>query len=193
MKKPNGYDEALEVGAYTPVELGGHFAVIKQVSERQTRTNKPMIVVVFDFHETDAQPAYFTKSFEADTRPEKKWPFPGTKYIMVYDYKDPNKTSRQFKTFCSCFEKSNNVTITWDGADWGRQFREKRIGVVYGEEENQFDGETSMRRIPKYFCQWNSVKDAAVPAPKYINSTGPAPAATPVEGFTPVDFDEIPF
>ena len=45
MKKPNNYEETQVQGEFTPVELGGHKLVIKQVEERMSRTNKPMIVV----------------------------------------------------------------------------------------------------------------------------------------------------
>ncbi|WP_252201241.1 hypothetical protein [Coprococcus comes] len=47
MKKPNNYEETQVQGEFTPVELGGHKLVIKQVEERMSRTNKPMIVVFF--------------------------------------------------------------------------------------------------------------------------------------------------
>lgn len=192
MQKPNGYDEAREGGTYTPVELGGHYVVVKQVTERQSSTNKPMIVVLFDFCDPDQQAGYFASAFEQDNREDKKWPFQGTKYIMVQDYKDPTKTSRQFKTFCSCVEKSNNMTISWGGSDWGKQFKGKKLGAIYGEEEQEYDGETSMRRLPVFFCQWEKVKDANVPEPKYLNKGAAAPKAKATE-FIPVSDEEIPF
>ena len=195
MQKPNGYDEARESGSFTPVDLGGHYAIIKQVAERNTSSGKPMIVVLFDFCENDKQPEYFAEAFENDNREEKKWPFNGSKYIMVQDYQDPNKTSRQFKTFCSCVEKSNNINIKWGGSEWGQQFKGKKIGVVFGEEEHEYDGETFIRRIPKYFCAWDKVKDAAIPEAKYLNAK-PTPAASATkapEGFSFISDEEIPF
>ena len=48
MQKPNGYDE-VQVGDFTPVELGGHHLIIKGVKEQESKTGKPMIVVAFDF------------------------------------------------------------------------------------------------------------------------------------------------
>ena len=38
MKKPNNYEETPVQGEFTPVELGGHKLVIKQVEERMRRT-----------------------------------------------------------------------------------------------------------------------------------------------------------
>ena len=201
MNKPSGYDEARTSGEFTPVELGGHYAVIKQVSETQSSTGKDMVVVLFDFSDQDKQNGYFLRAFNDDTRDPKKWPFAGSKYILVADYNDPKKTSRNFKTFCTCVEKSNDYTIQWGGKNWAQQFKGKKIGVVFGEEESEFDGRISMRRVPKWFCRWDAVKDAETPKPKYINGVGPAQPkasapATDENGFVSIPEgadDEIPF
>lgn len=185
MKKPNGYDEARESGEFTPVDPGGHYAIIKQVTETQSSTGKDMVVVLFDFCSPDAQAGYHTAAFEADTRDERKWPFNGSKYIMVNDFNDPNKTSRAFKTFCTCFEKSNGCSVKWGGADWGKQFKNKKVGVVYGLEEHEYDGKTSMRSVPKWFCSWDSVSGARIPEPKYLNGSGPA--SKPANNAAPKD------
>lgn len=204
MQKPSGYDEAQASGEFTPVELGGHYAVIKQVAERQSSTGKDMIVVLFDFCVPDKQPGYFDAAFKGDTREDKKWPFNGSKYIMVKDYNDPSRTSRAFKTFCTCYEKSNNCSINWGGSGWAAQFKNKKIGVVFGAEENEYDGRITMRHVPKWFCPYDSVGSQDVPAPKYLNGVGPA-QPTPkqqeeksqqMDGFLNIPDgidDEIPF
>lgn len=199
MQKPNGYEEAQASGEFTPVNLGGHHAVIMQVTEKKSSTGKDMIVVVFDFAKNDEQAGYFNDRFKNDTRDDKKWPFNGTKYIMVNDYQDANKTSRQFKTFCTCFEKSNGTEVNWGLPNWGAQFKGKKIGVVFGEEENEYDGTVRMRRVPKWFCRDDMAEQAGVPEPKYLN--GSAPATAPVtatqqnDGFMDVTNteEEIPF
>lgn len=205
MQKPSGYDEAKASGEFIPVELGGHYATIKQVTERQSSTGKDMIVVLFDFTTQDKQPGYFTAAYNNSDRDgnEKKWPFNGSKYIMVYDYNDVSRTSRAFKTFCTSFEKSNNCKVQWGGNNWAQQFKGKRIGVIYGEEENEYEGRITMRHVPKWFCSWDSVETASIPRPKYINGTAPAvqTAATTndggMDGFLTLpegmDDEEIPF
>ena len=201
MQKPNGYDEAQAGGEFIPVELGGHYAVIKQVAERQSSTGKDMIVVLFDFCKPDKQEGYFQQQFDNDDREGKKWPFAGTKYILVNDYEDPNKTSRNFKSFCTCVEKSNNYQINWGGNAWAQQFKGKKLGVVYGEEEHEWDGNIRMRRVPKWFCNTERVSSAPIPQAKYINGVSPAtaPAQTgggAIDGFLSIPDDmneEIPF
>ena len=190
MNKPSGYDEARATGAYIPPEVGGHYCTITQVSETKSKTGKDMIVVLFDFCSPDQQAAYFMTEFQHDTRENKKWPFAGTKYIMVNDYADPKKTSRQFKTFCYLFEKSNNCEIKWDIPDWGKQFKGKRIGVVYGKEESEWDGKVRMRTVPFYFCEFDKAKEAKLPDPKYLQKS--APASTPSTSSNNGDWMTVP-
>ena len=196
MNKPNGYDETKATGEFIPVELGGHHATIKQVSEKTSSTGKPMIVILFDFDQTDKQPDYFSKQFAGDDRADKKWPFSGSKYILVNDYQDATKTSKNFKTFCTCVEKSNGFQISWGGSNWGAQFKGKRIGVVYGEEEQEYDGKTSMRRVPKWFCEYQNAESSQIPRPKYLKKAGTA-IQTDSQGFmalpNAVEEEEIPF
>lgn len=187
MIKPNGYDEAIVSGEFVPVTPGGHYCSIKKVEEQMSSTGKPMIVVYFDFSGKDAQEGYFMKSFNEDTREEKKWPFAGRKYIMVEDYQDSSKTSRQFKTFCSCVEKSNDNFIVQWGDDWGAQFTNKQVGIVFGREEQEYDGKVTMRCLPKYFCKIDAVENARVPEDKLLAK----PKAVTTVSFERVD--DLPF
>ena len=42
MRKPNNFENVQAQGEFTPIELGGHKLIIKQVEERMSKTNKPM-------------------------------------------------------------------------------------------------------------------------------------------------------
>lgn len=196
MQKPNGYDETRAAGEFTPVALGGHYCTIKQVTETQSSTGKNMIVVLLDFGKPDEQEGYFTNQFNNDDRADKKWPFAGSKWIMVNDYNDSSKTSKQFKTFCTCVEKSNNYTIQWGGSNWSQQFKGKKIGAVYGAEEREYDGNISMRHLIRWFCNIDAVKDAKVPDAKLLNRTNAAPVPSSGNDFINVPDgveEEIPF
>lgn len=196
MQKPNGYDETRAAGEFTPVALGGHYCTIKQVTETQSSTGKNMIVVLLDFSKPDEQEGYFTNQFNNDDRADKKWPFAGSKWIMVNDYNDSSKTSKQFKTFCTCVEKSNNYTIQWGGSNWSQQFKGKKIGAVYGAEEHEYDGNISMRHLIRWFCNIDAVKDAKVPDAKLLNRTNAAPVPSSGNDFINVPDgveEEIPF
>lgn len=40
MKKPANYDNTQASGEFTPVELGGHFLIIRDVEETQSKMEK---------------------------------------------------------------------------------------------------------------------------------------------------------
>lgn len=194
MNKPSGYDDVQVGGGFTPVDLGGHYCQIKQVAERKSSTGKDMIVVVFDFVKPDAQEGYFMEQFKNDVREDKKWPFAGSKYIMVNDYQEPSKTSRQFKSFCTCVENSNSYQIQWGGSDWAAQFKGKKIGAVYGEAEHEYDGKVSKRRLVRYFCSLDAVKDAKIPEVKLLkNVSRPAANDSSFINIPEGTEEEIPF
>ena len=161
MQKPNGYDEAQAGGEFTRVELGGHKMVIKQVQETKSKNGKDMLVVFFDFAEDDAQPAYFMEQFRNDIRPEKKWPNQATQYILVLDEK--GNTSRSFKTFTTCVEHSNTGFSTQWGDKFCEQFKNKKIGGVFGEQMDYYKGQERKKRVLRWFSSLDKVADAQIP------------------------------
>lgn len=187
MNKPVNY-ESVSTGDFTPVTPGGHHLIIKQVKESQSKTGKPMLVVAVDMAPNDSQPLYFSKLFEEDNRPEKKWPHAGTIYVVSVD--DKGQCTRNFKTFITCFEKSNNVQTTWgDGAQFTNQFAGKKIGGVFGRVEEEYNGERRTRCLLRWFCEDNRADSAKAPADKLLDQgAAPAPA-----GFTVVNLEDVPF
>lgn len=195
MKKPNNFDEVNAGGDYTPIELGGHHAVIKSVKEQKSSTGKDMVVVALDFAKNDSQPGYFKDQFDKDTRSEKKWPYQAVQYIVTEDA--DGKCSRSFKGFITAFERSNNVTTNW-GDKFCDQFKNKKIGVVYGEVEEEYNGEIRTRRRIRWFCEDAKVDSQNVPEKKYFIGTVGKPANdnTDNDGFMNIPEgtdEEIPF
>lgn len=182
MQKPNEYDEVKVGGGWIPPQLGGHKMVVKQVAETKNKKGKDMIVVCFDFDKTDVQPAFFSNEFKNDVRPDKKWPHAGTQYINVED--QDGKTSKSFKGFITSFEKSNNVEVIW-GDKFAAQFKNKKIGGVYGEVENEYNGKISMRHELRWFCEYDKADSATVPDPKMLPKS--EPAKTDSDGFLQFD------
>ena len=172
MKKPQNYDN-VKVGGYIPPMVGGHHIIIKQVTETQSKAGKDMIVVLFDFDKNDVQPGFFTKEFKDDVRPDKKWPHAGTAYILCEDQKSGD-CSKKLKSFITAFEKSNNCDAVW-GDKFAGQFKNKKIGGVFGEVENEYNGKITMRHELRWFCETDRVDGATVPDPVLLNRE---PAAT---------------
>lgn len=194
MKKPNSFDDVSAGGDFTPIEIGGHHAVIMSVKEQKSSTGKDMVVVALDFARNDIQPGYFKDQFERDTRAEKKWPYQGVQYIVTEDAE--GKCSRSFKSFITAFEKSNNVTTNW-GDKFVNQFKNKKIGVVYGEVEEEYNGEIKTRRRIRWFCEDAKADSQNAPEKKYYTGPISKPAANSGdEGFMKVPEnadEEIPF
>lgn len=173
MKKPSGYDEAQAgVNQKEAIKVGGHHLEIKQVNEATSKNGKPMIVVLFDMSKDDAQAGMLMKEFKADDRADKKWPFRGSQYIMVQDYNDPQKTSRQYKAFCTCFEQSNGVKINWveDPTAWAAQFKGKKIGGAFGVVHSVYNGRELERVELRWFISDNTVDGCEVPMEKLLNA-----------------------
>lgn len=193
MNKPVNY-EAVSTGDFTPVMPGGHHLIIKQVKEAKSKSGKDMLIVAVDMSPNDKQPLYFSKMFEEDTRPEKKWPHAGTIYVVSTD--DKGQCTRNFKTFITSFEHSNGVQTVWgDGAQFTNQFAGKKIGGVFGIIEEEYNGERKKRCLHRWFCDDNKADTAKVPDPRLLDQ-GAAPVQagnTAPTGFTPVELDEIPF
>ena len=164
MKKPDSYDETKAGGEFTPVELGGHKMIIKQVSETKSKSGKDMIVVLFDFAPDDSQPGYFTEMFKNDIRPDKKWPNQATQYILTED--SEGKCNRSFKTFTTCVEHSNKgFTTNFETDNWGAQFKGKKIGGVFGEQMDYYNGKELRKHVMRWFRSIDKVDKSGVPEP----------------------------
>ena len=211
MLKTQGYDEAPS-GIQQKEEIvpGGHHLIIKQVNETQSKNGKPMIVVLFDFAQNDTQAGVFMTEFKNDERSDKKWPHRGTSYIMTQDYQDASKTSRNFKSFCTCYEKSNDCSIKWveDPAAWGAQFKNKKIGGVFGVVHDVYNGKEFTKSELRWFCEDSKAEEAQVPAEKPLtdaqkaeigrgqSTAGKMPESLPDDGFVNIPDgvdEELPF
>ena len=193
MKKPNNFDEVNAGGDFIPIALGGHHAIIMSVKEQKSSTGKDMVVVALDFAKNDSQPGYFKTQFDNDSRPDKKWPYQGVQYIVTED--TDGKCSRSFKGFITSFERSNNVTTKWDDK-FAAQFKNKKIGVVYGEVEEEYNGEVKTRHRIRWFCEDAKVDSQNVPEKKYLANSNKPTAKTGDDGFMTIPEgtdDEIPF
>ena len=165
MNKPASYDSVKVGGDFTPIIPGGHHMVIKNVEETTSKGGKAMLKVSFDFAKNDSQPEYMMNEFKNDIRPDKKWPHVGTAYILTED--NDGNCSKKFKGFITSFERSNNCEAVW-GEKFAAQFKNKKIGGVFGKVENEYNGKTTMRTELRWFCEDGRADDADVPAEKYL-------------------------
>ena len=167
MQKPNNFENTKVGGDFTPIIPGGHHMVIKNVEETTSKGGKAMLKVSFDFAKNDSQPEYMMNEFKNDIRPDKKWPHVGTAYILTED--NDGNCSKKFKGFITSFERSNNCEAVW-GEKFAAQFKNKKIGGVFGKVENEYNGKVTMRTELRWFCEDGRADSADVPAEKYLNN-----------------------
>ena len=191
MYKPNNYDKT-QVDK-PKVEAGGHHGVVKKVEETTSKNGKKMIIVFFDFDQTDKQPSFFAKEFRDDVKPDKKWPVLGRRYILLEDAE--GNTNRDYKRFITSCEKSNDFAVNWE-ADY-QQFANKKIGLIFGPVENEYQGRNYVRNELRFFCDYSKAASAEIPDLKPLKQTGSAAQQTSPDGFMTipdaVDEEEFPF
>lgn len=161
MLKPNNYENTPVAGEFTPIELGGHVLVIKEVLELTSRTGKPMIKISFDTAGYDKQPHYFADLYKNDTRDEKKWPANGSLYMLTED--EDRNCSKNFKTFIASVEKSNPGFVVQWGPSFGPCFKDKLVGGVFGIVNDYYNGKTIKKRLLRWFRSIENVNEAEIP------------------------------
>ena len=161
MQKPNNYEKTQAAGEFTPIDLGGHYLVIKQVEEMTNKNGKPMIKISFDTADNDSQPHYFADRFRNDIRPDKKWPNNGVSYMNTEDQE--GNCSRTFKGFTTSVENSNpGFSVVW-GDGFAVCFKNKLIGGIFREELGVYQGKEIHQRKLQWFCSNDKVADAKIP------------------------------
>ena len=165
MRKPSNYDNAPVSGDFEPIEKGGHICVIKQVEETKSKSGLDMLIISLDTDISDKQPKYFENQFKNDIRPDKKW---GCMMYLVVD-ENTDYGTKNLKTFCTCVEKSNTGFETAWGDNWCRQFKDKKVGAVFGKEQYESaDGAVKWSTKPKWFRSTDTVLDANPPEDKFL-------------------------
>ena len=187
MKKPNNYDNTPVQDGYTPLQLGGHVCKIVKLEETKSKTGKDMLKIYLDIADGE-QKDYYKQRFDNDTRTEKKWGC--VVYILVED--NEGNTNRAFKTFIDSVEKSNGgFTVKW-GEDFGKQFKNKLVGGVFGREEYiNPNNERKFATKCRYFTTIDRVrKGIEPPKDKLLQNKSTFPGYEPTQED---ESDDFPF
>lgn len=187
MRKPKNFENTR--GNFSRVELGGHHAIVRKAKEAVSKYGQPMVVVALDFADGDRQAGYFANEFRYDLREDRKWPNQGTKYITSEDAE--GNCTRWFKAFVTAVEKSNDgLQLPFDET-FCDVLKGKKVGVVFGESENEYEGRVTMRREIRYFCDDAKVDEQPVPKPKMLKKSSGGDSEFHVR-FEEIDAD-VPF
>lgn len=195
-RKPNNYDD-VRVGDYKILPAGGYICRIIKAEETQSKSGRDMLKIAFDICDGEFT-GYFMDTFNgrkaaAEDPSTVKWPFGGTKWVMIYD--NEGGTNRDFKAFCTALEESG--TEVWDKNDnfLTSNLKNSEIGIVFRREEQEYMNQTSWRTVPFRFRSVKSIEEGNFSVPEDKPLPAPAYAGT---GFTELDNfnaaeDDIPF
>lgn len=156
IKKNSDYNEVSSFGAseFKRLPKGGYICRIILAEETKSKTGKDMLHVAFDIVEGDFT-GYFMNLYQSRKKnnptSDVKYPFEGQKWIMVNDYEDPSKTSRQFKGFCTAVEDSGTEIWNLNGELDLNRVKGAEVGVVFQDVEQEYNGKTSWRAQPWAF------------------------------------------
>lgn len=203
IKKNKDYNDTPAFGQseFKALPKGGYICRIIMAEETKSSTGKPMLHIAFDIVEGDFK-GYFMNLYQTrkknndDPLKEVKYPFEGQKWIMLNDYQDANKTSRQFKGFCTAIEDSGTEIWNLNGELDLDRVKGAEVGIIFQDVENEFNGKTSWRAQPWGFRSIESVAsgDYFVPDDKPLPATynsGFQPT-TSADSFNAAE-DDIPF
>ena len=178
--KQKDYDETPSFGqsSFRPLPKGGYICRMIMAEEMQDKKGNPMVHVAFDIVEGDYK-GYFMDLFQsrkkANTDPlrEIKYPFEGQAWIPVFDYQDPNKTSKKFKGFCTAIEDSGTEIWNLNGQLLLDQVKQAEVGVIFQSQEEEYNGKTRWKSIPWGFRSIESIAsgDYFVPEDKPLEDT----------------------
>lgn len=169
MRRINDWKNIKESGTFERLAPGGYIVKILNVKDFP---EKEYLKISFDIAEGDKK-GFFKKSFDNDTRDQKKWPNGGS---FIRSYKQT--AASMFKGFVSAVEASNKgYTFDFDE----QTLVGKVVGLVLGDEE--FLNQKGQVRTRTYVNAVRSVEaikngDYKVPELKKLDASKVTTAAT---------------
>lgn len=157
--------EAIEIGDFEALELGGHEIVIKDArlytSEQSGNTS---LKVCVDIAGNDKQKGFFQKQYDNNNLSERKWPTGGTRFLSL------KKESLGYtKGFITALEKSNNGFKFNTSKGWEQLNGLKCAGVFGWEEYEDQEGKTRLATKLTQFRSLDKLKEIKIPRVKMLD------------------------
>ncbi len=198
IKKSKGWDEVTPYGyggGSQRLPKGGYVCRLIMAEETNDRNGCPMVHIGFDIIEGDYKNHFMdlfnARKANADDPKSVKYPFEGQAWIPVLDYEDKTKNNRKFKGFCTALEDSGNDIWTPDGELNLEIVKSAEVGVVFQDQESEYNGKTRWRAIPWGFRSIEAIAtgDYFVPDDKPLENKQ---TVSEVDSFSAAE-DDIPF
>lgn len=180
------YDKVKVGGEFRGLPSGGYVCIVKKAQMSANRDGLPMIEVRVDIFEGEYK-NYFSDLYKdrIGRDPEARWPYNGVLKITAVD--SEGHTKKNFKSFCTAIEKSNNIQLPRHDEAFLKALVGKGVGVLYQREEYEGnDGKTHWSTKPKWFRDVETIRSGRFTVPEDV----PLPP-TYGTGFTEVDASSI--
>lgn len=189
-RKPKDYDD-VKVGEPRILPADGYICKILKAEETESKTGKPMLKIAFDIADGEFK-GYFRDMFDAwkkgaDDPQSVKWPFTGTKWVMLYD--SEGATNRDFKSLCTALEDSGILVWKKDVFDVGA-LKDAQLGIIFRREEHEYNNIRSWRTVPWGFRSVEAIEKGTFNVPE--DKPLPERTLTDADSFSAME-DDIPF
>lgn len=202
IKRPNNWNEVKEFTDRPKLPLGAYVCRVKKVAVQSTDYGD-QLCILFDICEGEYKD-FFNSEFAANTMTDKKWKGVLRQWLPKDDGSEKDEwTKSSFKGMVTSFEKSNpGYQFDWNEAS----LVGKLIGIMFRNEEWEYDGKTGWAVRPFKAISVDSVRSGDFTLPKdkplkrvsdYGYGSMPVPSgySESMSGFAPLPdaSDDLPF
>lgn len=194
------YDQVVVGGGSKPLPPGGYVCRVLKAKLSQTKDSKlPMVEAIVDIIDGEYE-QYFSKKYEQNKEKHgKAAKFPNNAIVRVVAVDAEGNTKKNFKSFCTCIEESNQMELPRDSDDaFIKAIAGKEIGILFGREQFQgTDGKYYWSTKPRWFRSVESILngDFDIPADQFAEGSFSYPTASDTDlpdSFSAAE-DDAPF
>lgn len=155
MKQFKGYGRK-EEAIYEQLPKGAYVIKILNVIEETKKSgNGSQLKMAFDIAEGEFA-GFYKRSFENDTREDKKWPADAVLYVTCPDDDSAQWIVDNFNRFMTAVEDSNEgYHWAWDETT----LKGKLVGAKFRIEESEYNGKVYTHARAKWFIAAQRVRD----------------------------------
>ena len=183
INRPNNWDNVQAFSDRQKLPVGAYVCEIKQAVVQENSYGN-QLCVLFDISAGEWG-GYYSDDFNRNQREDKKWKGVLRLWLPKEDGSDKDEWTKSIlKGFISAVEESNRgYTWNWDE----KSLAKKEIGILFRNEEWEYEGKTGWATRPFRAISVDSVEDGSytVPKDKPLKNK-PAPAQTPTYGNYPI-------
>lgn len=195
MKKFSNYESTETFKERPKLPVGAYIAVIKAAEVREYKGQNgtyEKFEVAFDITEGEYKD-FYANDFKAQQSEDKKWKGVVRFYVPTDDGSERDSwTKSTFKANIEAIEDSNSG-YSWDWDE--KKLKGKKVGVLFRNEEWEFNGNTGWSARPFKLISVDSVKDGKFKLPKDKPLANKTTTSSPPQNLDIeyIDDDDLPF